>query len=142
LCASSFLLVPGLLLAQEAGSLVSAPAIRTGSAAAVEVGPTVDGRLDDPAWQNAIPLTNFVQHEPVEGSPSSERTEVRIVYDADALYIGAYLYDREPNRIIVGERRRDANLSESDAFQVILDTFRDRQNAFVFGTTAGAIEFD
>jgi hypothetical protein len=50
--------------------------------------------------------------------------------------------DREPERIIVGERRRNANLNQSDAFLVVLDTYQDRQNGFVFGTNPGGIEYD
>ena len=91
---------------------------------------------------SGLPMTGFVQYEPVEGTPASERTEVRILFDAEAIYIGAWLYDREPDRIIVGERRRDATLSDSDAFLVVLDTYRDQQTGFVFGTTPASVEYD
>ncbi len=120
----------------------STPTITSGMATRVEAGPVVDGRLDDPVWQEADPLSGFVQFEPVVGAPISEETEVRVLFDDRAIYIGAWLWDREPDRIIVGERRRNADLGQSDAFLVVLDTYRDRQNAFVFGTNPGGIEYD
>ena len=116
--------------------------VRSGAAARVDAGPIIDGRLDEAAWAAAEPLTGFVQYEPVAGAPSSETTEVRILTDGDALYIGAWMFDSEPDQIIVGERRRDTNLSDSDAFLVVFDTYLDRQTGFVFGTNPGAIEYD
>ena len=112
------------------------------TAARAATPPTIDGRLDDPAWAAAPAAGDFVQHEPHEGDPSSERTLVRVLYDRDALYIGAWLLDTDPAGIVKGENRRDASLTETDAFLVVLDTYRDRQNAFVFGTTPAGIEYD
>ncbi len=104
--------------------------------------PIIDGRLDDEAWSLGEPLTAFFQREPVEGDPVSERTEVRIVSDGEALYLGAWLYDRNPDEIVSGERLRDANIQVADHFGIILDTYRDRQNGFVFATTPSSIEYD
>ena len=119
-------LVPITGVAQTTLTRDEMPSVRSGTAVRVDAGPTIDGRLDEEVWASAQPMTGFVQHEPVEGAPASEATEVRILFDADAIYIGAWLYDREPNEIIVGERRRDANLPDSDAFMVVLDTYRDQ----------------
>lgn len=118
------------------------PPPRRAVAVRVDEAPRIDGRLDERAWLMAEPLTDFVQYEPVVGAPVSEPTEVRFLFDDQALYIGARLYDSEPERIIVGERRRNADLSQSDALIVVLDTFRDRQNGFIFGTNPGGIEHD
>jgi hypothetical protein len=115
---------------------VVADAVRTSTA------PVVDGSLSDEAWRAAKPITGFVEREPVEGSPISERTEVRILMDADALYVGAWLYDSSPDEIEVGERRRDADLEQGDYFSIILDTYRDRQNGFIFATNPSGIEYD
>ena len=105
--------------------------------------PALDGKvLDDPAWQGAAPATDFTQTTPDEGQPATERTEVRVGYDAETLYIGVVCFDREPEGIIVSDSRRDASLDETDSFQVILDTFHDRQNGFVFGTNPAGIEYD
>jgi hypothetical protein len=104
--------------------------------------PVIDGKLDDSVWAAAAPIASFVQHEPFDGQAATERTEVRILFDGTALYIGARLYDREPGGIIRGESRRDISLKEQDSFIILLDTFRDRQNAFVFGTTPAGVEHD
>ena len=120
----------------------AAPGVRTSTAARVETAPTIDGRLDEAVWMSAAPLTDFVQYEPGEGTPASERTDVRILTDDEALYVGAWMFDQQASGIIAGERRRDANLNDSDAFLVVLDTYRDRQTGFVFGTNPGAIEYD
>ena len=83
-----------------------------------------------------------MQREPTEGRPVSERTEVRVTYDQEALYVGAWLFDRDPSAVVLGRTLRDASLSDSDAFVLVLDTYLDRQNAFVFGTTPAGIEYD
>ncbi len=114
----------------------------TAQAVRVDSGPRFDGTLDDPLWARAPVLTSFVQHEPFDGRPASERTEVRILFDAQAIYIGARLFDSDPAGIVRGEVRRDANLADQDAFIIVLDTYLDRQNAFVFGTTPAGIEHD
>jgi hypothetical protein len=113
-----------------------------GSAALVSEPPVIDGLLDDVAWNEAPILTNFVQREPVEGEPVSERTEIRLVYDESALYVGAWMFVDDPSTIVVGETRRDASLQNTDAFLMVLDTYLDRQNGFVFGTTPAGIEYD
>src|SRR5689334_4711993 len=55
--------------------------------------PRIDGNLDDAAWKDILPATNFIQNFPNVGQPATQRTEVRIVYDNSAIYVGAYLYD-------------------------------------------------
>ncbi|MEQ1857013.1 MAG: carbohydrate binding family 9 domain-containing protein, partial [Longimicrobiales bacterium] len=120
----------------------SAPPARAAMSAAVTEAPTIDGRLDEAVWGRGQLVSGFTQREPTEGQPVSERTEVRIVHDEDALYIGAWLYDREPGGIVVGRTLRDASLGDTDAFLVIFDTYLDRQNGFVFGTTPSGIEYD
>ena len=97
---------------------------------------------DPSVWGGAQVATDFIQSEPIEGNPASERTEVRVGYDEEAIYIGAWLYDSEPSQILVGEQRRDANLGRFDAFLVVLDTYADRENGFVFATNPGGIEHD
>jgi hypothetical protein len=104
--------------------------------------PVINGRLDDEVWRTADPFAGFVQRELQEGAPVTERTEVRILTDGEALYIGAWLYDREPSRIVPGEKVRDVTLTNSDYFAIILDTYLDRQNGFVFATTPAAVEYD
>lgn len=98
----------------------------------------VDGRLDDPAWAAAEPVGNFVQAEPDEGRPASEPTVVRVAYGGGYLYIGAYCYD-DPKGLVVTDIRKDFQREAQDGFEVILDTFGDRRNGYVFATNpAGA----
>lgn len=105
--------------------------------------PTLDGDvLGDPAWKNATPITSFVQEQPDEGQPASEKTEVRVIFTADTLYVGVVLYDSDPGGIIVSDARRDAPMDDTDSFQMIFDTYRDRQNGFVFGTNPAGVEYD
>jgi hypothetical protein len=112
------------------------------SASRVTEAPAIDGALDEQVWRQAAPLTGFVQAEPFEGQPASEHTEVRILYDDEAIYVGVVLHDRDPSLIVTTDTRRDANLEEMDSFQIILDTFRDQQNGFVFGTNAAGVQYD
>ncbi|RPJ70936.1 MAG: hydrolase [Acidobacteria bacterium] len=102
----------------------------------------IDGTLDDEAWQGAPAVSTFWQVQPDEGQTASERTEVRLVYTSDTLYVGVRCYDRDPHGIIVSDARRDSPLVETDSFTMIVDTYRDRLNGFVFGTNPAGIEYD
>ena len=105
--------------------------------------PIIDGDvLGDPAYEDALVASGFSQNRPDEGQPASERTEVRIVYTDDTLYFGVVCYTRDPDTIIVADSRRDSQMNETDSFQIILDTFLDQQNGFVFGTNPAGIEYD
>ena len=116
---------------------------RTAEVLQVSTGPEVDGEvLDDPVWAEAPVLTGFWQTRPVEGEPASERTEVRIVHTTDNIYIGVVAYDRDPAGIVTTDARRDASLNETDSFQIVFDTYFDRQNGFVFGTNPAGAEYD
>jgi len=92
----------------------------------------LDGVLDEAVWARAVPATDFRQQEPVEGAPPSERTEIRVAYDANNLYIGAELFDSDPAGIKGFQRQRDAGLGSDDRFMWILDTFRDGRTAYFF----------
>jgi hypothetical protein len=129
-----------------ASAAAQAPASEEGGFRAVAAraaqSPVIDGMLDDAAWAAAQPISGFVQREPFEGQPVSEPTEVRVLYDEGAIYVGAWLYDRDPSGIVLGQTLRDASLSDTDAFVIVFDTYLDRQNGFVFGTTPSGIEYD
>jgi len=136
------LFAPNLVAAEQlppATSTGDRPAARAMRASGPIV---VDGRLDEEVWNEAEPLASFTQQEPLEGAGASQRTEVRILFDDVALYVGAWLFDTDPQGIVPGERVRDAELGEGDAFILVLDTFRDRQNAFLFGTNPLGVEVD
>jgi hypothetical protein len=137
-----FLLFPASINAQTAPAQSAAAGVRAAVAARPTGALTVDGQLNDAAWQAAQPLSGFVQRVPFDGQPVSEPTEVRVLADESAIYVGVWLHDSEPGRIVDGESIRDASLGESDAVLLIFDTFRDRRNGFVFGTNPSGIEFD
>lgn len=101
---------------------------------------SLDGHLDDVAWREAAPITSFTQIDPFEGEPGSERTEVRILYDDDALYVGALLYDRSPLSTRLG--RRDAFLRDSDWFIVSLDSYDDNRTAYRFQVNPSGVRSD
>lgn len=115
---------------------------RDARAVRVDTPPVIDGRLDEAVWQQAEPLTGFVQRLPNEGAPGSEPTEVRILFDEQAIYVGVWLLESNPAAIVEGPAIRDSSLDESDAVLLVFDTFRDRQNGFVFGTNPSGIEYD
>ncbi len=119
------------------------PALPHIHAMRVEQPPALDGEVvHDEAYALSEPITEFWQTTPNYGEPASERTEIRIVYTDRALYIGVTCFDREPDAIIVSDSRRDAPLDETDSFTLILDTYLDGQNGFVFGTNPAGIEYD
>ncbi|MBV6522061.1 MAG: hypothetical protein MNPFHGCM_02205 [Gemmatimonadaceae bacterium] len=125
-----------------AGAQDPAGQARRGTARAVRTAPVIDGRLDESVWMEGATFDGFIQRDPAEGQPVTERTEVRVLTDGEALYVGAWLFDREPRLIVAGEKVRDVTLSNSDYFSFILDTYLDRQNGFVFGTTPAGVEYD
>lgn len=101
---------------------------------------TIDGRLTEPAWQAATPITTFTQVVPDEGQPVSQPTEVRILFDRDALYVGAVLYDT----IGVASRlgRRDAYMEDSDWLSIALDTYHDHLTAVRFMVNPAGVRSD
>ncbi|MGQ0733883.1 MAG: DUF5916 domain-containing protein [Acidobacteriota bacterium] len=104
--------------------------------------PTIDGRVIETAWMAVEPYGTFTQQEPNEGQPATEKTEVRFLVDQRTLYVAVICFDSEPNRLVVTESRRDADLGDTDSIQILFDTFNDGQNGFVFGTNPFGIEFD
>ncbi len=96
--------------------------------------PKIDGRLDDPAWQHAQSVADFTQRDPEEGEAGTEKTEVKILYDDQNLYLGFFCYDSEPDKIVAREMRTDADLQGDDYIRILIDTYLDRRNAFYFET--------
>jgi len=105
--------------------------------------PKVDGEIiNDPIWQNIPAITDLVQIKPNYGEAVSERTEVRVAYSNSTFYVAVVCYDKNANRIVVSDSRRDADLNDEDSFLFIIDTYHDRQNGFLFGTNAQGMEYD
>ena len=102
----------------------------------------VDGQLNDRAWQPVVPITDFIQKEPNEGTTPTERMEVRFAYDDRALYIGARMYSRSASAIQAPMGRRDNIQDQTEYFMVSLDTFHDRRTAYAFGVSAAGVRLD
>jgi hypothetical protein len=102
-------------------------------ATAVTEAIAVDGRLDETVYGAVRPFDQFVQQEPQEGRPATERTEVWVFFDRDHVYIAARLWDSEPSRRVANEMRHDSStLINNEHLIVVLDTFHDRRNGFLF----------
>src|SRR2546427_4112734 len=106
--------------------------LRTAKASRVDRAPKLDGTLDDPIWQQATPIDNFLQREPFEGQPATEKTEVRILYSKHEVYFGITCFDSDPKRIVATELRRDVSQELDDYFEIIIDSAHHRRNAYVF----------
>ncbi len=103
---------------------------------------TVDGKLDETAWTSAQPTTRqFIQNKPDPGKPSLQRTEVRIMYDDQAIYVGARMYDTAPDSIVGRLARRDDH-PQSDWFTIGFDSYNDNRTAFVFAINPAGVLFD
>jgi hypothetical protein len=109
-------------------------------AARIDGAITVDGRLDEAAWQTATPITAFLQVDPREGEPVSQPTEVRVLYSADALYVGAVLRDAGAISRPLG--RHDADLPHSDWFGISIDSYHDHLSAFTFQVNPAGVRTD
>ncbi|MBI4477218.1 MAG: carbohydrate binding family 9 domain-containing protein [Acidobacteria bacterium] len=103
--------------------------------------PRLDGHLDDEAWRAASPATAFVQRDPDEGKPATQRTELRIVYDGSALYVGVRLFDTEPDKIVRRLDRRDAG-DDADWFTLYLDPHHDHLTGAQFRINAAGTLHD
>ena len=104
-------------------------------------GPGIDGVLDEQVWQDAVFISDFMQKEPNEGEPATQLTEIAIVYDGDALYIGARMHSSDPGAIEALMTRRD-DAGTADRLIVSFDTYLDRRTAYSFGVTAAGVRLD
>lgn len=100
----------------------------------------IDGIPDETVWERAQPATDFIQRDPANGAPATERTEVRVLYDTDRLVIGVVLHDTEPARVLGNQMQRDQSFQADDRFMLTLDTFLDGRSGYYFEVNpAGAM---
>ncbi len=98
----------------------------------------IDGNLDEAAWSLAEPAADFIQNEPRTGEPSTERTEVRILYDDENLYLGVYCFDSLGREgVTLSTLARDYPPRDTDHFTMVFDTFDDNRNGFSLSTNPG-----
>jgi len=102
----------------------------------------VDGHLDEAEWQQAEAISDLIQQEPRVGEPVTERTEIRVLLDAEAIYIGATCFDSNRDGIIGREMRRDNALANDDRFEIVIDTFHDHRNAYHFVINPLGTQYD
>jgi hypothetical protein len=102
--------------------------------------PMIDGDLSDEAWQNAPELVGFTQREPNEGKPAVQQTRVKIVYDDEAIYFGAFMEDSGPVTPLLA--RRDTDFSNGDYIKFVVDSQHDRQNGAAFIVNASNVQAD
>jgi hypothetical protein len=107
----------------------------------VESPPKIDGQLDDPVWEKGWVDPNFTQNFPDEGKAPSEQTEVRVLYDNEAIYIGVRAFDSEPNKIVARLTRRDRDI-DSDKVTVDISSKNDRASAYHFQVSAAGVQVD
>lgn len=100
----------------------------------------IDGRLDEPAWEEAASVTGFTQMDPFEGQPVSQPTEARILFDDEALYVGLRLHDS--GRVTTRLGRRDMELLDADWVGVVIDSYHDHRTAFSFDVNPGGVQRD
>ena len=105
--------------------------------------PLIDGDvINDTVWQNIPFVDQMIQTKPSFGLNSSERTEIKVAFTSSFMYIGVVCYDSNPDKLLVSDSRRDADLGDDDSFLFIIDTYNDQQNGFLFGTNSAGMQYD
>ena len=132
---AALLLFAGSCIATGGDNPLRVTAVRVGTP------PSVDGTLAEPEWAMASPAAGFTQRDPEDGKPSTERSEVRVLYDANALYFGCRYFDSEPSGIVARLARRDAE-TESDMASIRIDSFHDTRTAFQFAFNVAGVKID
>ena len=105
---------------------------RTAALVRTDTAPVIDGVLDEPAWSEGVLLEPMIQTLPIEGDPPTERTEIRLLYDRDFLYLGIRMYDSDPSALIAKQMVHDSDMTSDDRINLSFDTFNDHRNAFFF----------
>jgi hypothetical protein len=136
--ASAAVLIGGPVASGQLAEGVAAVATATRTAETIRI----DGRLDEAAWRETVPLSRFVQREPAEGGEPSEETEIRVLFTDTALYVGAICHDRSPREIVATQLSRDADLDVDDRLTIVLDPFFDHRNGFFFQVNAAGARTD
>ena len=103
---------------------------------------TLDGTLDEDVWTAAPAATDFLQAEPHEGTPATENTEVRVLFDNRNLYFGVHCWDSNVQEIALTSRRRDFDSNQSDSFALVISTYDDNQTGYLFAVTPEAAQRD
>ena len=130
-----------LIQGSVAGAVVEGKGSPTADIPRLDASIQIDGKLDEPVWQQATRLTGFWQYQPVDGRPAEEETEVLVWYAPDAIYFGVIAHDRAPTAIRATVADRD-NIDNDDHVVIDLDTFHDRRRAFFFAVNPLGVQSD
>jgi hypothetical protein len=129
------------VLAQE-GLSVGVAGGKTSRIQRVSGSPVIDGRLDEADWLRAPVIADLHQVNPVEFAPPSEETRVYVLYDRDAIYVGARMFDSEPERINARILRQGQQIGSDDRFFVHIDSFANRRSGYLFGVNPNGVRYD
>ena len=137
---AKWIIAAGYLLAIPLS--VFAGADKTAVATRTDTPPVVDGHLSDHCWDLAVPTTDFILLDPVEGAPAANQTVVKILYTADQLYIGLFMADSNAENIDARVVPRDGRFAPRDLIGILLDTQHDHRNAYGFYINPYGIQHD
>ena len=104
--------------------------------------PVIDGSLNDAVWRNAALIDDLWQVYPIEYSEPTEHTEIYLLYDDDALYVGAIMYDSDPSDITALNLRQNDNVGTDDRLFVSIDPFNDQRSGYFFGVNPNSVRSD
>ena len=130
---------PSAITPESRGTFRGRPTVK---AVRVDQAPDIDGHLIDEPWHLAKPAGEFLQKEPKENVPHSQRTEFRVLFDDDGLYIGVWCFDTEADRLVALNMERDGHMRFEDVVMITLDTFLDRRNGYQFSVNTNGARGD
>lgn len=137
---------PALLLFFTISTAAAAGADKSGErtlgAVRADAVPKLDGILDEAVWQRAAVSQPLMQKEPHEGLEASEETSIQVAYTSQSLYFGITCLDTSPDKTVATELRRDGDLAKDDSIWILIDSFHDHRNAFLFATNALGTQYD
>jgi hypothetical protein len=135
-----FLVLSAIILLITSSAFGQAPEKKRYKATYVKTAPVIDGIIEEQVWQEGIWIDDFTQFEPYNGNKPSQKTEFKILYDDNDLYVAIKAFDTSPDSIVKRLTRRDEN--DGDNVFIIFDSFHDLRTGFLFGTTASGVKFD
>ena len=123
--------LPPAVISRDTAGRTTARAVRLASPL------RVDGRLNEDVYTSVQSMSDFIQAEPQEGAPATERTEAWVTFDREYVYISFRCWESRPERMVANEMRRDSgNIFQGDFVGFTLDTFYDRRTAVLFTVNA------
>jgi len=139
LVAGILVIFPVFTLAKEG---LTANKYKQIQAVRAEIAPVIDGVLDDPAWKQAFVIKDLHQARPHEYTKPNNRSEFYVIYDKDAVYIGAHLWDSEPDKITANILKQGASVRNDDRITIVIDPFNDKRSGYGFSLNSNSVRRD